>query len=177
MIGDDKFDKANEKKAPKTYTSKMQELDLGSLKNNAYRIDLEIHGIDHSGPSYEGRVFINNQMADEDTPKAREKGYVDSYYIFGHGGCFGAEGHCSTKEEIRRPYDYRRSNVLTPIFKRLDITDFFGSIKEDNYRFTVTIVPILAGGLEEWENWFVPIDIENVVKLEKIVVKTYGGID
>jgi len=133
------------------------------------RIDLELLELEHAGPSYEGRVFINNTEADQNTLSTKENGYVGSYYIFGHGGCFGGSGHCSI-DETERPYDYRTTHPLTPIYKRLEITDFVKSMDEEKGSFTVTIVPVLAEGLEDW---FVHIDLEDVVKLEKIVLKTY----
>ena len=56
---------------------------------DVYRIGIEFHGLDHSGPSYEGMVFINNSEATLKTPTTIKNGYVGSYHIFGHGGCFG----------------------------------------------------------------------------------------
>ena len=53
------------------------------------RADLIFYGVDHSGGSYEGRVFLNAPQrlardADIDHPS-----YVGSFHVFGHIGCAG----------------------------------------------------------------------------------------
>ena len=58
-----------------------------------YRADLEFHGVDHSKASFEGRLFINNPDAGPDTPTDDDE-LRGSFWIFGHGGCAGDEGHC-----------------------------------------------------------------------------------
>ena len=98
---------------PKIYVSKPLYLDINKLENRFKRADIEFHGVDHSGASYEGRVFLNNPNANRTTIKTAPNGYVGSFYIFGHGGCYGNEGHCEVHNE-RRPYDRRPSSPLTP---------------------------------------------------------------
>ena len=66
------------------------------------RADLEFHGVDHSGSSFEARVFFNNPDADETTPRQEDSGYVGAFYIFGHGGCFGDIGHRKKSAGNRR---------------------------------------------------------------------------
>src|SRR5690348_16357380 len=56
------------------------------------RADLIFEGVDHSGPSFEGRVFLNNPNATADTPATAENGYAGSFHIFGHGICLGDVG-------------------------------------------------------------------------------------
>jgi hypothetical protein len=154
----------------KNFTSKSIELDVKSMRDeDVARVDLEFLGLEHAGPSYEGRVFVNNSDADQNSPTTKESGYVGSYYIFGHGGCFGGSGHCSV-DETERPYDYRTTHPLTPIYKRIEITEFIKDVTEDKYTFTVTVVPVIANGME---NWPVHIDLENIIQLEKIALKTY----
>ena len=58
------------------------------------RADLVFSGVDHSQTSYEVRVFLNNPTADASTPRTAEHGYAGRFVIFGHGGCFGDDGHC-----------------------------------------------------------------------------------
>src|SRR3712207_1201603 len=78
------------------------------------RADLVFHGVKHSGPSYEGRVFLNKPDADEKTPLEPSSGYAGSFYIFGHAGCFGDRGHCEIREEqTRDPFDLRLPHHLT----------------------------------------------------------------
>jgi len=60
------------------------------------RADLVFDGVAHAGSSYEVRVFLNNKRADEKTARSQETGYAGRFMVFGHGGCFGADGHCDT---------------------------------------------------------------------------------
>lgn len=151
---------------PKIFVAKPLKFNIKRLDKKFYRADLEFHGVDHSGPSYEGRVFINNPKANDKTTKTLKNGYVGSFYIFGHGRCFGDIGHCDVTKE-RLPFDYRPSHPLTPAFKRIKITDQITRIGNRSDEFIITIVPVLAGGSE--------IIDENVVKLEKISIVTYNN--
>src|ERR1700677_3161406 len=57
------------------------------------RVDLEMHGVEHSGESFAVRVFVNAEDAGPETPAVRENpAYAGSFYIFGHGPCLGDEG-------------------------------------------------------------------------------------
>lgn len=164
MTKDYPKDKPNSSPKAKIFVSTPLKLDIKKLDKKFSRADLEFHGVDHSGPSYEGRVFINNREADERTPKTLREGYVGSYHIFGHGGCFGDVGHCDIKKE-RLPYDYRPSHPLTPALKRITITDKIETIGKRTDELVITIVPVLAGGSE--------ITIDEVVKLERISIAIY----
>jgi hypothetical protein len=76
------------------------------------RADVTFYGLDHSGPSYEVRVFFDRPDVSADTP-LDDPGYVGSFSVFGHGGCFGEEGHC----DVRRPvstFDRRLPHQLVP---------------------------------------------------------------
>ena len=106
----------------KIYVSDPIPLGLEKPVDTFYRVDLEIYGLDHGGASYEGRVFVNNRDANQDTPKTDENGYVGSFNVFAHGGCFGDLGHCDVKMD-RRDYDLRPSHALTKMFTRLIITE------------------------------------------------------
>ena len=88
-------------KEPGVYISREIILDISRLENEFYRADIELHEVDHSGPSYEGRVFLNNRKANHKTELILANGYVGSYNIFGHGGCFGDVGHCDIPAERR----------------------------------------------------------------------------
>ena len=44
----------------KIYTSKPVPIDFAGPAHRYARADLEIYGIYHGGPSYEGRIFLNN---------------------------------------------------------------------------------------------------------------------
>jgi hypothetical protein len=56
------------------------------------RADIKFAGIDQAGKSFEGRVFLNNPAADENTPTTKEQGYSGSFHVYGFGlrpGDFG----------------------------------------------------------------------------------------
>ena len=44
------------------------ELPAGDARPELARADLTFYGLDHSGPSYQVRVFFNNPNAGPDTP-------------------------------------------------------------------------------------------------------------
>jgi tyrosinase len=121
-----------------TYTS--ETLDLGVLDQTYYRADIEFHEVDHAGASYEGRVYLNNPDADENTG-SDDPSYAGSYHIFGHGGCLGDPGHCDVKP--RRPYDPRPAHPLTPANKKIIATKAVREAMEHSDSATVTVVPIV----------------------------------
>lgn len=107
------------------------------------RADLVFFGLDHGGPSVEVRIFFNAPDADESTPTTDEAGFVGVFSIFGHGGCFGDEGHCDVPE-TRRPFDLRPEHPLTPITKHVTVTDAVRHLTAAGAQeVTVTIVPLL----------------------------------
>jgi hypothetical protein len=117
-------------------------LEIPETTTSFSRADLEFLGLEHSGPSVEVRVFFNAPQANEDTPTNDTAGFVGFFSIFGHGGCFGDEGHCEMPE--RRPTDYRPVYALTPITKHIDVTDAVRRIlAEPTREVDVTIVPLL----------------------------------
>src|SRR5262245_43588987 len=80
-------------RAPKRYIS--PKIPIAQLDTTFARADVVIDGLDHSGPSFEARVFVNNERATADTPRTLDKGYAGSFHIFGHGGCYGDDiTHC-----------------------------------------------------------------------------------
>ena len=50
-------------------------LSTATLDTDFTRSDIEFLGVDHSGSSYEGRVYVNNPDADETTERTPEAGY------------------------------------------------------------------------------------------------------
>lgn len=128
----------------KTYTSKPVPIDFAGPEHRYVRSDLEIYGIYHGGPSYEGRIFLNNPKADQTTPRSRENGYAGSFYIFGHGGCLGDPGHCEVNEENREDYDFRSPHPLTPAKKKVTVTATLREIAKTNKTATITVVPVVT---------------------------------
>ncbi|MDX6670766.1 MAG: hypothetical protein QOI91_1129 [Solirubrobacteraceae bacterium] len=104
------------------------------------RADLIFYGVDHRGPSYIGRVFLDNKAADETTPLVPESGYAGSFTVFGHNGCAGDEGHCDVPEGPRDPFDLRPPHPLEPLTQTVNVTDALRRITKKNV--TVTVVPV-----------------------------------
>ena len=65
-----------------------------------FRADLIFTGVDHSGLSYEVRVYLNNPRATATTPRTSEEGYAARFAVFGHGNCFGEAGHCEVSATV-----------------------------------------------------------------------------
>jgi hypothetical protein len=49
------------------------------------RADIEVSGLDHGGPSYELRIFLDNVDADAATDPTQDNGYAGSIYVYGYG--------------------------------------------------------------------------------------------
>lgn len=115
------------------------------------RADLVFAGVDHSGMSYEVRVFLNNPEADEDAPRTLEEGYAGRFIILGHGGCFGDIGHCDIPRNPRSLYDLLPQHPLTPQTKIVTITDALKNIPQNspNGLELVTLVPISKDPLHQ----------------------------
>jgi tyrosinase len=136
---------------------------VGTLDPDPYRADIEFYGVDHEGASYEGRVYLNNPDADENTGYSEEAGYAGSYHIFGHGGCLGDPGHCDV--EPRREYDPRPEHPLSRAKKVVVATDAVKRVIGQDDEVTVTVVPIVEPlPYEDVEPRYVeePVDIEYV---------------
>jgi hypothetical protein len=141
------------------------EISLEDLGEDYQRADIEFEGLDHSGASYEGRIFLNNDAADAETETTVENGYAGSYYIFGHGGCFGDEGHCDVGP--RRPYDPRPPHALWPIRKVVIATDAIRRAGAAGPTMKITVVPVILSTTDK-----VPED-EVVPKFQLVSVISY----
>ena len=129
------------------------------------RADIEFDGVDHSGATYEGRVFLNNPRADATTPLTPENGYAGSFHIFGHGGCFGDdEGHCTVRP--RRPYDPRPAHQLTPARKVVIATDAVRQALAAGPEVTLKVVPIVRATTPK-------AGPEDVFSYERVSILTY----
>lgn len=85
------------------------------------RVDLAFYGIDHSGASFEGQVFLDPRGVGRDAG-TDHRAYVGSFFVFGHGGCFGDIGHCDIPTE-RDPFDLRPPHQLEPAVRVLTVTE------------------------------------------------------
>jgi hypothetical protein len=107
-----------------------------------YRADLQIHGLKHNGDSYEGRVFLDNADADPRTPCELESGYAGSFYVFGHGPCYGDDGHCEVAAGPIHPFDYRRPHPLNRQVAVVTVTEALRrAIDDGRSAVGVTMVP------------------------------------
>jgi hypothetical protein len=139
-------------------------LNFNRNENDFYRAVIEFYGIDVSGPSYEGRVFVNNLKASENTPLNEANGYVGSYHIFGHDGCWGDKDHCEVPP--RRTYDSRIQSSLAPAYKYLNATKIIKKLIWSNSDATVTIIPIVGRGQRM-------SDAKDVVHISRIRINCY----
>ena len=157
--------KVNNVPNAKVYVSKPIKIDFKNLENLFERADLEFYDIEHAESSFEGRVFLNNPDANINTEKTKENGYVDSFYVFSHGGCFGDAGHCDIRKE-RRKYDTRPVHPLTPTFTTVTITSMLKEISKKTNEIIVTVVPVPMGGSDM-------CNFEDIFKFKKLSLVTY----
>lgn len=148
----------------KAYKSS-RKISVADLPSTYGRVDLEFIGIDHSGASYEARVYLNNPSADANTQAVEANGYAGSYYIFGHGGCFGDVGHCDVVQP-RDEFDPRPSHPLEPIKKVVVATDAIKKASSQSSEISVTVVPIIM-------SWTEKTELTDVMKFDHINLVTY----
>src|ERR1051325_9849520 len=121
----------------KKYSSKPFSLTPAIRKAGFDQAELVLHGVDHSGPSYQGRIFFNNSAASEKTPKSLEAGYAGAFNIFGHGRCWGDKGHCCVPTQ--RPFDNRSPHPLTPREVVVDVTEALRKAAVEGGKLSVTV--------------------------------------
>jgi hypothetical protein len=139
-------------------------LEYNEEENDFYQAVIEIYGLDTNGPSYEGRVYVNNPKADGKTPLDESAGYVGSFDIFGHDGCWGDEGHCDVLPD--RPYDSRIHSHTDPVYKSIRATKAIKKCVKSKSKITITIVPKIFGGQRM-------SDAKDVVKCERVRITCY----
>lgn len=109
------------------------------------RADLVFYGVDHSGPSYEARVFVNNPQADAATERVLDHGYAGSFAVFGHNGCFGDAGHCLPDQRHRDEFDLRAPHPLRPLTMTVIATEAIrrALVEAGVRQVTVTVVAVV----------------------------------
>jgi hypothetical protein len=125
-----------------TFTANPTSVTLQAPIEPYQRADIVLHGVDHSRASFEGRLFFNNPNAGPTTPTDDANRYAGSFWVFGHGGCAGDEGHCEVPTE-RRPFDLRPEHQLTPMSLKVIVTDKLKQFVEPESNFTVSVVPFI----------------------------------
>lgn len=118
------------------------ELPTGDELPEISRADLTFYGLDHSGPSYEARVFFDRPDADASTA-LDDPAYAGSFSILGHGGCFGDDGHCAVREPVST-FDRRLPHQLVPANRVLICTELIqGLIQSGRTHVSVTVVAVV----------------------------------
>jgi tyrosinase len=152
-------------RAAKIYKS-AKTVALAGLPAEYVRADVEFIGVEHAGASYEARVYVNNPTADINTEPTEGNGYAGSFYVFGHGGCFGDPGHCDVPQTKRDDFDPRRSHPLEPIKKVVVATEAIKAAAMTGSSLNVTVVPVVT-------SWTEKVDTDDVLKFDHINLVTY----
>ena len=107
------------------------------------RADVIFTGVDHSGCSYEVRLFLNNPDADGSTARDEAARYAGRFHVFGHGGCFGDVGHCDVPTPSADRTDLRPAHPLTPLTTYVTVTAALQRLLVSGATLdTVTLVPL-----------------------------------
>jgi tyrosinase len=96
-------------------------LELPAAEHEFTRADLVFYGVDHSGPSFEARIFIGAKRGIGPAATAEDPAYAGSFYVFGHGDCYGEAGHCEIPSD-RDAFDLRLPHHLEPGLQIVTVT-------------------------------------------------------
>ena len=108
------------------------------------RADLLFYGLDHSGASFEARVFMDTRAVGQSADSSH-RAYVGTFFILGHGGCFGDVGHCDIPSDPD-PFDLRPAHQLEPALRILTVTDSVkGLLERGVAEAKVTVTAHTAG--------------------------------
>jgi hypothetical protein len=129
---------------------------LDPKKLDFKRADIEVHGLEQAGPSFEGRVFLNNPNADLNTALTRENGYAGSFHVYGYGiwpGDLGKEGEARTAKS---------DEVRAPIHKTVIATEAIREAARKGQDVTITIIPVYPGNP--------PTNASDALKLDEVKI-------
>jgi hypothetical protein len=96
-------------------------LELPAPEHDFERADLAFYEVDHSGPTFEARIYIGAGRSLRRDAGTDHPAYAGSLYVFGHGSCHGDEGHCEVPE-AQDPFDYRLPHHLEPAPRIVTVT-------------------------------------------------------
>lgn len=119
------------------FTSAPIPLNLGSKKERFERADIEVYGVDQSGESFEGRVFLDNPEADISTPLTSAEGYAGSFHVYGYGIWPADVGN------QRR--DRQEEGIRAPITKTVIATEAIRRAAAKGTEARITVVPVFPG--------------------------------
>jgi hypothetical protein len=97
-------------------------LELPAPEHEFERADLAFYELDHSGATFEARVFVGGPRSIDRSAGIDHPAYAGSLYVFGHGDCHGEKGHCAVPAE-RDPFDYRLPHHLEPGVQVVTVTE------------------------------------------------------
>jgi hypothetical protein len=137
------------------FTSKPIRLELGPKGSNFERADIIIHGLDQSGDSFEGRVFLNNPKAGIETALDPKNGYAGSFSVYGYGLWPGKPNESAADA----------NTIRAPIDKDVIATDSIRAAAVRSPEITVTIVPVFPRNPPE--------DAHKAMRLEGVSIKVY----
>jgi tyrosinase len=123
---------------PGKFTSPPIPLNLGSNKDGFLRADIEVYGMDQSGASFEGRVFLNNPDANLSTPLSPEHGYAGSFHVYGYG-----IWPVDVTENPAKPAASQA--IRAPITKTVIATEAVRRAAAKGKEARVTVVPVFPG--------------------------------
>jgi hypothetical protein len=106
------------------------------------RADLVFYGVDHSGPSFEARIYLNHADIDETTPRDHAA-YAGSFTVFGHAGCAGDVGHCDVPDGPREVFDRRGPHALTGQTKTVIVTEALRRVGDA--KLVISVVAVAPG--------------------------------
>ncbi len=109
------------------------------------RAELVFYGVEHRGPSFEARVFLDEPEAGVNSALELEAGFAGSFVVLGHGGCFGDDGHCKVPTGPPDPFDSRPPHALVPQTKTVDVTEALKHPRREGERISITVLPIVPG--------------------------------
>jgi len=98
-----------------------RQLELPDPEHSFDRVDLAFYDVDHSGDSFEARVFIGAPRNLKRDAGADHPAYAGSFFVFGHDRCYGEEGHCEVQRD-RDPFDLRLPHHLEPAVRIVTVT-------------------------------------------------------
>ena len=131
--------------------------------------ELIFYGVDHSWRSYVADVFVGPEAVDSSAPATPEAGHAGSFEIFGHGGCFGGEGHCDVVERPADPFDNRAPHPLEGATIAVDVSEALARLAGPT--FVVTVIPIVPG-TEELEE---PEGQRDLLRIENVRLRIHGA--
>src|SRR3954451_18127432 len=107
-------------------------LELPAPEVDFQRADPVFYGVDHSGSSFGAHLSLGDEPA-------------GSFFIFGHGGCFGDIGHCDIPQQVDR-FDLRPPHQLLPATRVVTVTEQIRRLVAAGTRTVpVTIVAVTPG--------------------------------